>query len=351
VEMSHSQAGSKELQGKLLKGHPNVIKVILDGLETELPKLMCNPYGNYLCSAAFQACSVAQRLRMLEVAAGHFCEIAADRRGTHSLQALISLICTEDEQNLLAWTLRMHLKELSSDANGSSVVQRALLSFRAEHVDAFLSEVAKHLPAIAHRPHGIRILKKCISLSRPGSRSRGLLLQEFRRSAWELVSGPCSNYAVQHALEEWGGAECWPVTEALRGRLVEFSLKKFSSNVVEHMLKHTPQDQKVLLLEELLNPEQASTLVSTVFGLQVACTVLLMAFPSQKGALEHAVATSLGNIRDWRLRGRMERALRGEADASEESSGCQRSGEAADLKACGTADRGRRRGAGQPPRR
>lgn len=50
---------------------------ILEGLETELPDIMCNlspaqgresrlwvRYGNYLCSAAFQSCSVAQRLRM-----------------------------------------------------------------------------------------------------------------------------------------------------------------------------------------------------------------------------------------------------------------------------------------------
>merc|ERR1719454_1850811 len=94
VQMSKTQAGSKHLQRKLLKGHPNVIKDILDGLELELPLLMCDMYGNYLCSAAFQACSVGQRQRMLEVAAQHFHSIATDKWGAHPLQALISLICT-----------------------------------------------------------------------------------------------------------------------------------------------------------------------------------------------------------------------------------------------------------------
>merc|ERR1719440_2504708 len=88
VELSKTQAGSKFLQRKLLKGHPTIIQEILDGIEVELPSIMCDMYGNYLCSAAFPACSLAQRQRMLELATSNLKEVATDRWGTYSLQAL-----------------------------------------------------------------------------------------------------------------------------------------------------------------------------------------------------------------------------------------------------------------------
>ena len=32
--------------------------------------------------------------------------------------------------------------------------------------------------------------------------------------ALDLVQGPYGNYAVQHALEEWGGEACLPIIQA-----------------------------------------------------------------------------------------------------------------------------------------
>merc|ERR1712151_209558 len=121
----------------------------------ELPAIMCNMYGNYLCSAAFQSCSVAQRLQMLEITSQHLCQIATDKWGTHALQALISLVCTNEEQNLLMPSLREHVVELSCDPNGAHVVQRTLISFGTSCTDLVLEEVARCLTVVAHNAHGL----------------------------------------------------------------------------------------------------------------------------------------------------------------------------------------------------
>jgi len=155
--MSTTQVGSKLLQQRLLKGHPSVIKDVLDGIETELPKLMCDMYGNYLCSAAFQACAMQQRKRMLEIACSpcHVLAIATDKWGTHALQALISLVCTTEEQDFLLDALRAHVVELCCNANGMHVVQRACTSFGAPFVNMIVGEVALQLHVVAHNPHGL----------------------------------------------------------------------------------------------------------------------------------------------------------------------------------------------------
>lgn len=51
----------------------------------------------------------------------------------------------------------------------------------------------------------------------------------------DLVQSPYGNYAIQHALEEWGGQRCQPILRKMEGRLMQLSIQKFSSNVVEKL--------------------------------------------------------------------------------------------------------------------
>lgn len=253
--MSRTQAGSKLLQQRLLKGHPTVIGEILEGIEVDLPELMCHMYGNYLCSASFQACSVGQRMSMLKVALQHLPSVATDKWGTHAMQSLISLVCTEDEGNLLIPALREHIVELSCDLNGAHVVQRALMSFGDLCPDSVLEQVAMSLRIVAHSPHGLCVLKKCITQSRVGP-SQQRLLSELARHAVDLAQGPYGNYAVQHALDEWGGERCRPIIEAMRTHLVQLAGHRFSLNVVERALHVAPVDLQERLADELFSPGQ-----------------------------------------------------------------------------------------------
>jgi hypothetical protein len=309
VQMSRTQAGSKLLQRKLLKGHPNVINDILSGLEVELPSLMCDTYGNYLCSAAFQACSVAQRQRFMEIVSRCFCAVATDKWGTHALQALIGLICTSTEQTTLLLAVRVHVVELSCDANGVHVVQRALVSVGGPLADIILEEAMAHIETLADNQYGLCVLKKAISQSQ----SRVIcssLLREMARASIGLVQRPYGNYAVQHVLEEWGGDACSSIYEALRGRLVQLSTQKFSSNVVEHMLRSASPEMLGCMLQELTS--SPDVLMSTVYGHYVARCAL-----QRSGGLEDMVKRAIGmgvaSMRSRRLRARWERFIAEEA--------------------------------------
>lgn len=308
VEMSKAQAGSKLLQHRLLKGHPSVIKDVLEGIETELPDIMCNMYGNYLCSAAFQACSVAQRLRMLDIASRHLRAVATDRWGTHALQSLIGLVCTSQEQELLLPALQEHVVELSCDPNGAHAVQRALVSFGVPCPEPILREVTRCLCTVAHNPHGLCVLKKCISQTRQGD-GQEHLLREISHHALDLAQGPYGNYAVQHALEEWGGEVCRPIVEALKGRLVQLSIQKFSSNVVGHLLRLAPAEAQPWILEELASPDQLQALLSSVYGHYVARQMLLAAPPVRRPDLERSFSSCMACLGNPRLRDKLESIL------------------------------------------
>lgn len=193
---------------------------------------------------------------MLEIAAFNLRTVAMDKWGTHALQALISLVCTAEEQALLMPPLREHIIELSCDPNGAHVVQRALISFGEPCPDSILQEIASCLRVVAHNPHGLCVLKKCISQSRGGP-SQQRLLHELAYHVVDLAQGPYGNYAVQHALEEWGGEACRPIIESIRGHLAMLSNQKFSLNVVERVLRSAPADLQETLVEELVSSDQA----------------------------------------------------------------------------------------------
>jgi hypothetical protein len=310
AHLSRSEEGSKYLQRLLLKGHPNVIKDVLDGIEAELPGLMCHTYGNYLCSAAFQACSVVQRRGMLEVALRHICALAKDKRGTHALQSLISFICTIEEQTLLVKFLRGNLVELCCDVHGTHVVQRAMLSLSLcpPCYDTLLVEVAGSLRTLAHHPYGVAVVKKCITQAKCGPGQQALL-HEICCNAMDLVQGCYSNYVVQHAVETWGLNACWQLLIQLQGGLVQLSTQKFSSNVIEILVRLSAPDHMNMILEELTSPERAPLLMSTVYGHYVAASVLRVASLERAALFESVLASNLNTVKDRRLRAKWKEML------------------------------------------
>lgn len=61
-------------------------------------------------------------------------EIACDRKGTHSLQALVALVSRDSEEQLLRDTLKNHIVELSFVRFGSYSRNINTLRIHKEHI-------------------------------------------------------------------------------------------------------------------------------------------------------------------------------------------------------------------------
>lgn len=344
MQLSRTKVGSQVLQKQLLKGHPSAIKGILDEMEPELPGLMCHMHGNYLCSAAFQSCSVTQRVRMLEASLQKLPAIAKDQWGTHALQALVGLVCSREEEALLVPALERHLEELGCHVHGTHVVQRALVAVGTPLPEAILRRVVQCLPSLAHSPHGICVLKTCISQTRRGA-GMEVLAHSLASRAPQLAGCPYGNYAVQHAMEAWGSGAA-PIIRALSGHLVPLSCQKFSSKVVETALCAEPEDVRLQVFAELAGAPQA--LMSTVYGRYVARQMLRCA-PSeeQRAALERSLMASLASLRNPRLSEQWETLLRDDDAALQDGAAADRAaarapGEGAEGQALGPRRRGQK---------
>jgi hypothetical protein len=246
---------------------------------------------------------------MLERLAPQVSAIACDKRGTHALQALIGLLSTQEEQELLMTAVRPHVIEMCMDPNGTHVVQRLLFCFAAPCTDWIYRPVVERLFEVAHHPYGLCVLKKCITQAKLPSQQHDLLLSQLARHALDLVQSPYGNYAVQHALEEWGGETCMPIFKSLEGRMMHLSVQKFSSNVVEKLFTFAPPEFKKRFISELIQREKMSVLVNSNYGHYVVKRALQLAEPWQVRLLLDAIRGSMNQLPNRRLRAKWEKVM------------------------------------------
>jgi hypothetical protein len=62
---------------------------------------MIDPYANYLFGSLSQSCVPHQRVHILRKISPRLIEIACDKKGTHAVQALVSLISSRLEEELI----------------------------------------------------------------------------------------------------------------------------------------------------------------------------------------------------------------------------------------------------------
>uniref|UniRef100_A0A7S2CIK7 PUM-HD domain-containing protein n=1 Tax=Alexandrium andersonii TaxID=327968 RepID=A0A7S2CIK7_9DINO len=202
-----------------------------------------------------------------------------------------------------------HVLELCMDPNGTHVVQRLLFCFVPPRTDPIYHPVVSKLVDVAHHPYGLCVLKKCISQAKAHGRHQELLLSRLAEHALDLVQSPYGNYAVQHALEEWGGITCTPIFKSLEGRMMQLSIQKFSSNVVEKLFCSAPAEFRARFISELIESDKMSVLVNSNYGHYVVKRALQLADPRQVRSLLDAIRGNIEQLPNRRLRAKWEKVI------------------------------------------
>ena len=160
------------------------------------------------------------------------------------------------------------------------VVQRILICFSSDATDLVFNPIIRNLPKIAQNPYGLCVVKKCISQANRSAHFEGLL-KCLTHHCLDLMQSPYGNYAVQHALECWGGVACREIVRQVLGRTLQLSIQKFSSNVVEKCIEYADEEFRLKLIDELMECEKMSVLISSNYGNYVVMKALEMAAPHQ----------------------------------------------------------------------
>ena len=98
------------------------------------------------------------------------------------------------------------------------------------------------------------------------------LLKIINPNVINLCQDQYGNYVIQHLLQNRRGDKCKEIYETLKGRILEMSMHKFASNVIERCLHFGTKEQKDDIINEIIAPKGENkhdplvTLVKDKFG-------------------------------------------------------------------------------------
>ncbi|KAM3162691.1 PUM-HD domain-containing protein [Lachancea thermotolerans] len=253
LSLCKDQHGCRFLQRQLDIGGCDAANSIFLETRDYVVELMTDSFGNYLIQKLLERVTDDQRLELVRSSAQSFVYIALDPHGTRALQKLVECISTEEEAGIVVDSLRGSIVELSRDLNGNHVVQKCLQKLKPEDFQFIFDAAIESCVKIATHRHGCCVLQRC--LDHGNKEQFQQLCEEIIAHVDELATDPFGNYVVQYILtkqtERSASEYTNRIVNILKPKIIELSLHKFGSNVVEKVLR-TPVVSE-LMITELLN--------------------------------------------------------------------------------------------------
>ncbi|SCU92818.1 LAME_0F01618g1_1 [Lachancea meyersii CBS 8951] len=258
LSLCKDQHGCRFLQRQLDIGGPEAADVIFEETKSYVVELMTDSFGNYLIQKLLERVTSDQRLELVRSSAESFVYISLDPHGTRALQKLVECISSEEEAHLIVNSLRGSIVELSRDLNGNHVVQKCLQKLKPEDSQFIFDAATDACVKIATHRHGCCVLQRCLD---HGNRKQfDQLCERIIEHVEELTTDPFGNYVVQYILTQQSERSEFDFTTQvvalIKPRVIELSLHKFGSNVVEKALR-TPVASDIIINELLTHGADA----------------------------------------------------------------------------------------------
>ncbi|SCU84545.1 LAFA_0D10550g1_1 [Lachancea sp. 'fantastica'] len=253
LSLCKDQHGCRFLQKQLDIEGPEAANIIYEETKDHVVELMTDSFGNYLIQKLLERMSSEQRLELVKSSANNFVYIALDPHGTRALQKLVECISTEEEAHLVVDSLHDSVVELSRDLNGNHVVQKCLQKLKPSDSQFIFDAATEACVKIATHRHGCCVLQRCLD---HGSRKQfDQLCERIIEHVDELTTDPFGNYVVQYIFtkqsERSESKYTTQIMSLIRLRVIELSLHKFGSNVIEKALR-TPVASEIVI-DQLLS--------------------------------------------------------------------------------------------------
>lgn len=185
------------------------------------------------------------------------------------MQSLIQLINMEEEEETLEGAITDHVTTLAFNPNGTHVLQKVILTVKAEKLDYIFYPCCEKLVDLAFDSNGLCVIKKIISKFSSISEKRELLVTILSDNCVQLVQSPYGNYAIQQAIEFWTNEELNSIYLNLHSNVLQLSMQKFSSNVIEKCLDRADDHILMLYANSLSDPDTVKSLVKSNYGFYV----------------------------------------------------------------------------------
>jgi hypothetical protein len=265
VEYAKTYQGSKVLQKYVATAAKDDLDVVIREIGEKIGELMLDPYANYMIQTLVQSGYPRQRLYLLQKIAPSFTSIARDKKGTHSLQAIVAQIDSPDEFALMKTIMSPYVFELSMDPRANYVIQKLINIIPIDSSNFLYQPLFDNFVQVANNSFGLLVLKQMMAKVEQKEALKNKVVELTSINFEKLIQNPYGNYAIQHIVEYYP-KESLLIMNKIVTKIIPYSSQKISSNVIEKCLTVCDSQFRKRVVDEILKNGRLGDLMKNKYG-------------------------------------------------------------------------------------
>ncbi|XP_023634091.1 pumilio homolog 6, chloroplastic [Capsella rubella] len=255
VEFSADQHGSRFIQQKLENCNPEEKAAVFREVLPHACKLMTDVFGNYVIQKFFEYGNSAQRKELADQLMGQIIPLSLQMYGCRVIQKALDVI-EPDQRVRLARELDGQVMRCVRDQNGNHVIQKCIENIPGDRVGFMLYAFRGQVSSLSMHPYGCRVIQRLLERCSHEHQCR-FITEEILESVCVLSKDQYGNYVTQHVLEKGTSEQRERIVRKLSGHIVQLSLHKFASNVIEKCLEYGGRIERDLIIKEIAGPDES----------------------------------------------------------------------------------------------
>ena len=254
-----SQKSTMILQKKLQEMSKEDLDKIIQEMKGYLSAIIKNKNGNYFISDLLKVCDKNQRIEILKELGKNIIDDCIDEYGTHPIQTLIELACSEEEYKLLLFFFNDFKKILKAtlDENGTYVIQKLIVHIPEKNRMEFNLIFVKFICILAMDMYGVCTAIKFINYTKNEIIEKQLLnliLSNFL----SIAENQYGNYLIQNVMRLWWNTKKGIFLKKIcMEKFHKLARNHYSSYVCDIFLKLSNLQEKKILMSMLINSKTA----------------------------------------------------------------------------------------------
>ena len=226
---------------------------------------MLDSYANYTIQTVIQQGSPKQRLHLLQKLGPVFNSIARDKKGTHSLQAIVAQIESQDEFNMMKNIVKNSVFELAMDPRANYVIQKLINTIPVSSSYFLYQPLFDNFVQVANNSFGLLVLKQVMCRVESKDSLKQKVVELTCLHFEKLIQNPYGNYAIQHIIEFYPKDSQMIMSKILL-KIIPYSSQKISSNVIEKCLTMCDALFRRRIVDEILKNGRLADLMKNKYG-------------------------------------------------------------------------------------
>ena len=290
----------KQKQKQLVQLDLKGTKLVYCLLREHLALLLKDKYANYFCSRLYAMLDKDTKANFLEMIETDFAQIAEETYGTFALQSLVESTVELENQVILIKSANKNLHKMMLGEFSVHVVVKVQQFCAFEELTKINNTLLNNFTRLSKHKHGFRLsvelVKSCDSEMRK-------LIETLITDKFDLlVNNEFGNQAIQACIRYWPVKDKWSILKKFFNRFEEFSLLKYSSNLVESIIELEERSVLSNFLKEIKSRNSIIKLITHPFGNYVIQKFLKLKMTTEVKELCNMIEQVLPLIREEKLK-------------------------------------------------